>query len=87
MNGINPALTEQFHRSHLPRLRPALALVVADGDRTVPPAEADRVLALMPAAALITLPGLGHLAHEERPERIAELVIELAGKWGVLSAS
>jgi magnesium chelatase accessory protein len=70
----------------LPRLEPALVLVVGDGDRTVPPTEAERVRALVPTAELVTLPGLGHLAHEEQPERIAELVIRLASEWGVLSA-
>jgi magnesium chelatase accessory protein len=71
----------------LPGLGPALVLVVGDRDRTVPPTEAGRVRALVPTADLVTLPGLGHLAHEERPERIAELVTGLACEWGVLSAS
>jgi magnesium chelatase accessory protein len=68
----------------LPHLQPPLVLVVGDEDRTVPPAEAGRVRALLPTAELVTLPGLGHLAHEERPERIAELVIGLARGWSVL---
>jgi magnesium chelatase accessory protein len=40
----------------------------------VPPAEASRIRALMPHAELISLHGLGHLAHEERPGEIAALV-------------
>jgi magnesium chelatase accessory protein len=40
----------------------------------VPPAEAYRIRALMPDAELISLRGLGHLAHEERPGDIAALV-------------
>jgi magnesium chelatase accessory protein len=71
----------------LPRLEPALVLVVGDADRTVPPSEAGRVRALLPSAELVTLPRLGHLAHEEQPERIAELVIGLAHAWGVLPVS
>ncbi len=51
----------------LPRLRVPLDLLVAAGDRTIPPAEASRVQALLPHAQKITLPGLGHLAHEEDP--------------------
>jgi magnesium chelatase accessory protein len=33
---------------------------------------------LLPSAQIVTLPGLGHLAHEEQPQRIAELVLQCA---------
>jgi magnesium chelatase accessory protein len=62
----------------LPRLQTPLTLVVGSNDRTVRPAEARRVQALLPDAALVPLPGLGHLAHEERPQAIADLVSRLA---------
>jgi magnesium chelatase accessory protein len=68
----------------LPKLKAALMLVVGQNDRTIPPSEADRVKALLPAAEVISLPGLGHLAHEERPELIEELVVRLARRTGVL---
>lgn len=55
----------------LPRLRPALRLLVGSADRTVPPAESRRVLQVLPAATLREFPGLGHLAHEEAPEAFA----------------
>ncbi len=58
----------------LPRLAPQLVLVTGENDRTVPPGEAERVRALVATARLERLPGLGHLAHEERPEEIALLV-------------
>lgn len=61
----------------LPRLRASSLLVVASNDRTVPPSEGQRVAAMIPGARLLTLPGLGHLAHEEQPERIAALVREM----------
>ncbi len=67
----------------LPRLAVPLALVTADDDRTLPPAEADRVQRLVPAAERVTWPGLGHLAHEERPELAAELILERAYGWSV----
>ena len=60
----------------LPRLEPPLRLVVGGRDRFVPPGEADRVRALLPRAEIVTLPELGHLAHEEQPEQVAELLLE-----------
>lgn len=61
----------------LPRLGPRLVLVVGGNDRTVPPAQADRVRARLPAARIVTLPGLGHLAHEEQPGAVAALLARL----------
>jgi magnesium chelatase accessory protein len=57
-----------------PRLRAPLTLVVGANDRAVPPAQARRVAALVPQARLVTLAGLGHLAHEEQPEVVAAVV-------------
>jgi magnesium chelatase accessory protein len=68
----------------LPRLEPALVLVVAERDGTVRPAEAGRVLARVPSARVVRLAGLGHLAHEEQPEEIADLIREVAVEVGVL---
>jgi magnesium chelatase accessory protein len=62
----------------LPRLKSRLVLVVGDGDRAVPPAQATRVRAHVPSASLEILAGLGHLAHEERPDLVADLVLRLA---------
>jgi len=58
----------------LPRLAPELLLVVGEDDKAVPPAQAERVRAILPAARILRLPGLGHLAHEEAPDRIAEII-------------
>lgn len=62
----------------LPRLSVPLVLVVGTGDRTVPPGDAERVRALVPSARIIRLPELGHLAHEEQPALVAELIAETA---------
>lgn len=62
----------------LPRLATPLTLVVGGRDRTIPPAEAERVRALVPSAELVALPRLGHLAHEEQPARVAALIRERA---------
>jgi magnesium chelatase accessory protein len=65
------------------RLQPPLFLVVGEGDLTVSPSEARRVRERLPSAEVISLPGLGHLAHEERPEEVAELVKGLADRLGL----
>ena len=62
----------------LPRLAVPLVLVVGTGDRTVPPADAERVRALVPSARIVRLADLGHLAHEERPDLAAALIEEVA---------
>ena len=62
----------------LPRLHTHLLLVTGSNDRTIPPSDSLRVRALVPEAELVSLPGLGHLAHEEQPARIAELLRRFA---------
>ncbi|WP_158746539.1 alpha/beta fold hydrolase BchO [Acidisphaera sp. L21] len=69
----------------LPRLRPPLLLIVGANDRTIPPADAVRIQALVPGATLATLPGLGHLAHEEAPQVVADLILDHARITGALS--
>lgn len=64
----------------LPRLAVPLHLLVGDRDRTIRPGEALRVRAILPAARIETLPGLGHLAHEERPDLVAAL---LTAAWPI----
>ena len=60
----------------LPRLKPALLLVVGANDLTIAPEEAARVRQLLPKAKLLSQPGLGHLAHEEAPKPTAALVVQ-----------
>lgn len=55
----------------LSQLRTPLVLLVGDRDRTVPPRQANWVSERVPGTRIRTLPGLGHLAHEEAPELIA----------------
>jgi magnesium chelatase accessory protein len=61
----------------LPRLTTRLILVAGDNDRMVPPTEVSRIRALVPRAETVWLRGLGHLAHEERPDAIAALMARL----------
>jgi len=57
----------------LPTLPVPLHVVQGEGDTAVPMREAERA-ARLAGAKFTTLPGLGHLAHEEAPERAAELI-------------
>ena len=66
--------------ARLPHLRVPLDLIVATGDKTVNPAQADQVLTrLDPSlrAGIFKFDGLGHLSHEEQPARTTEMLIEL----------
>jgi magnesium chelatase accessory protein len=58
----------------MPHLATRLILVTGSADGMVPSAEAYRVRALVPRAELISLRGLGHLAHEERPDDVVRLL-------------
>jgi magnesium chelatase accessory protein len=42
----------------------------------IAPADSLRLRRILPHARLELLPGLGHLAHEEAPERVAALILE-----------
>ncbi len=51
-----------------------LVLAVGTADRAVSPDDAIKVNKLLPHAKVVALPGLGHLAHEEEPDKIAKIV-------------
>jgi magnesium chelatase accessory protein len=58
----------------LPALTARLVLLTGSRDGMVPASESFRVRSLVPTAELVSLRGLGHLAHEERPEQIATIL-------------
>jgi magnesium chelatase accessory protein len=58
----------------LPKLQIPVVLVAASADRAIPPSDAARSAAQIANSSIEALPGLGHLAHEENPEVIAELI-------------
>ncbi len=60
----------------MPRLSTPLTLVAALRDEMVKPSVSEGVKDLLPAAELVRLPGLGHLAHEEDPGRVAGLIFD-----------
>ncbi len=69
---LQPLLNE------LPKLDIPLSLIVGANDKTVAPSEADRVIRHAPNATLVSLPALGHLAHEEASEPVACAVLAAA---------
>jgi magnesium chelatase accessory protein len=67
----------------LPSLPAPLTLIVGEMDLAVPPNVADEVIAKVPHARKIALPGLGHLAHEEAPGQVAALICDALSRGGV----
>ncbi len=62
-------------RRDLPKLRAPLTLIVGAKDRAVPPSDADNIARLVKHARIAPAPGLGHLAHEEGPEAVVEMIL------------
>ncbi len=61
----------------LPRLKTRLVLIAASNDRSIAPDYAFRVRDMVPGSRVELVRGLGHLAHEERPDEIAELILRI----------
>jgi magnesium chelatase accessory protein len=61
-------------KTEIKSLRTPLVLIAAGEDRAVPAEVAFAVRDLVPDARLVYLRKLGHLAHEERPTDIAEII-------------
>lgn len=58
----------------LSRLATPLLLIHGEADSAIPARNAREAAALAPDAEVVLLPGLGHLAHEERPGEVASLI-------------
>ena len=63
-------------------LKVPLLLIHGDGDTAIPLAKAREAAALVPGARLEVLEGLGHLAHEEAPERVVGMIVDFAEGTG-----
>jgi len=57
--------------ARLPRIATECRFLTGARDGTVPPLVAERAAAALPRASVVMLPGLGHLAQEEAPDRVA----------------
>lgn len=69
----------------LSRLRTPLTLLVGANDRAVPPYDAERVRALIPATTPCVLSRVtgGHLVHEERPADVVQRLLSALTKLGI----
>lgn len=65
-----PTLVER-----LPSISNRVTLIMGARDSWVPGADTARVAARMPNVELITVADAGHLAHEEQPERVSDIII------------
>lgn len=66
----------------LPRLALPVLLVVGGRDKAIRPDDALRLRDRLPDARVERIGGLGHLAHEEDPERVARLIRDEAERVG-----
>jgi len=63
----------------LPSIAAPVLLLHGDADRIVPDRQSDEVAARLMNARVERLPALGHLAHEERPRRVAHALASWFG--------
>lgn len=75
---------DRLHRD-LPGLTTRTLLIVGGDDRAILPDTAFGVRDRLPDARVALIRGLGHLAHEEAPERVAEVLLAEARAAGVLA--
>ncbi|MFL4472264.1 alpha/beta fold hydrolase BchO [Tateyamaria armeniaca] len=61
----------------------AIRFVVGEKDATVPPTVSLNAAQKLTDATVTNLPDLGHLAHEERPKEMAQLILDLARQHGI----
>jgi magnesium chelatase accessory protein len=64
----------------MPALRLRLLQIVGSNDRAVPPDDAFQLARRVPNASVELLRGPGHLAHEEEPRRVADVIIGATSK-------
>jgi 3-oxoadipate enol-lactonase len=60
----------------LPAIAAPTLIVAGADDPAAPPAEAQRIAALIPGAAVRVIPGVGHLPNVERPEAVTAAIRE-----------
>jgi magnesium chelatase accessory protein len=55
-------------------------LIAASADKAVAPSVATKIASLAPHARVLTIPGAGHLAHEEKPVEVANIIANAPGQ-------
>ncbi len=76
---------DRLHRD-LARLGTRTLLIVGGDDKAIAPDTAFTLAKRLPDARVALIRGLGHLAHEENPERVAAVLLEEAEAAGVAEA-
>lgn len=74
----------QSLNADFPKLTSDLVLIATGADRAVPADQAFKVKDLVPKGQVIYLRDLGHLAHEEKPQTIADLILQEARSRALL---
>ncbi len=74
---------DRLHRD-LSRLGPRCLLVVGSEDKAIAPDTAFTLAKRLPDARVALVRGLGHLAHEEAPERVVDLLLDEARALGII---
>jgi magnesium chelatase accessory protein len=69
----------------LPKLKVSLPIITGADDWAISSAQAFRMRALVPAADVKFIRGLGHQAHEESPGEIVHVITRFAAAWQVLA--
>ena len=67
-------------RRDLPRLATPTLFVHGTADAAIPLATVEEAAAMIERGRVAPLPGLGHLAHEERPAEVADLIAGFVGE-------
>lgn len=69
----------------LPAIDVPVLLAHGDRDRAVPLSSVRQACAALPQGELQVLEGLGHLAHEERPEEAAAMILRFARRHRIIA--
>jgi pimeloyl-ACP methyl ester carboxylesterase len=73
--GSCDVLADADLRDLAPQVQARSLVIVGTADEAAPPADARALHALLPDAELVELPGAGHLANLEQPDRFETLVL------------
>jgi pimeloyl-ACP methyl ester carboxylesterase len=66
----------------LPEIQVPALVLAGEEDQVIPPDESERMAEALPKARLIRVAGAGHLVPLERPDRVAQAVLELLDEVG-----
>ncbi len=77
--GLGALRDRPDRRPGLPRIACPTLVIVGSEDVVTPPAEAAAMVAAIPGATLVTIPGAGHLANLEAPDAFSSAITAFFG--------